>query len=187
MKALIWFLALGLAVAGQAIYPAVTLAADDSHADSDEAASEVPAGQTARYLVTFIKSNTSTTALRTASVVTVTNQGTATCNISVDWFAGLSTAIVTTTNLAVSAGHTVDFCSRTIPSGITTCNATASPSQTFLEGRARVASTNSTTLNNCHRIGVSARVYYTQTTSDSPVSAITDSNIVRVNSGNNGD
>jgi hypothetical protein len=63
----------------------------------------------------------------------------------------------------------------------------AVPNLLFFEGRARVNSSVSTTLNNCHRIAVSGRVYYTPSTTDFPVSAITDSKIVRFNQGNAGD
>ena len=170
-------------------YPAPALAeAPDGSTGVQNDASQVPFGQIRRYLVTYINSQVVSGQSRSASVVSVTNQGTASCGISVDWQAGLSTANSCTTSLVVAPGHTVDFCSRALPGTITTCNATCSPALTVLEGKAFVASTASTTLNNCHRIGISARTYYsTSSLSDTFPAAITDANIVRVSSGNNGD
>jgi hypothetical protein len=83
---------------------------------------------------------------------------------------------------------TTDFCSRSLPGPITTCNAVCDPELTFNEGRAVVSSTTETANNpDCAKIGVSARVYYTAGESDDVVSAITDSKIVRVGEGNRGD
>jgi hypothetical protein len=189
MRKLVWVLLLTLILLGYGMYATPTLAQEkDDHADPSQAqiAPLVPVGQTARYLATFMKSNTST-AIRSSTVVTVTNQSAGTCGVSVDWFAGLSNAIACTTTASVPAGQTFDFCSRNIPTGVTTCNATCAPAPglTLTEGRARVAS--STFPATCNRIGVSARVYYTTGSTDSSVSAITDSKIVRVGVGNSGD
>jgi hypothetical protein len=150
---------------------------------SPQASPALPVGTTARYRVTFFKSNTTVTALRTASIVSITNGNTASCLAAVDWRTG-GTATSCTSSLVIGPGSTLDFCSRTIPSGITTCNATCFPSLTFNEGSAVVGS--ATTLG-CERIQLSARTVYTATTTDSPVSAITDANVVRFPFGNNGD
>ena len=183
----IWLVMLGVLSLCVCPVPAQTRNNDDRSATPDFGAiPEVPAGQTARYLVTYMKSNTASTAFRTATVVSVTNQSAVSCSISVDWFAGVGTTIACTTNLAVSPGHTVDFCSRPIPDGVTTCNSTCSPAQTFLEGRARVAST--ADLNGaCASIGVEGRVYYLTgtTTTDTGIVAVSNSNVVRVSQGNN--
>lgn len=164
---------------------------DKSDDKSDEApppsfsSQAVPAGQTARYIVTYIKSNT-TSGFRTASVVSVTNNSSVTCSISVDWFAGLTggSSGSCTTNLSVAAGNTVDFCSRNVPSGVTSCNSTCSPAQTFLEGRAQVAST-ADAAGKCAGLAVESRVYYlTGTTTDTGVAAVSNPNIIRVGESN---
>jgi hypothetical protein len=143
----------------------------------------VPAGQTARYIATYVKSNT-TSGFRTATVVTVTNNSPVTCSVSVDWFAGFSTTASCTTNISLSSGHTADFCSRSVPSGVTTCNSTCSPEQTFLEGRAQVAST-ADAAGKCAALAVENRVYYlTGTTFDTGVAAVSNSKIIRIGESN---
>lgn len=143
----------------------------------------VPAGQTARYIATYLKSNT-ISGFRTATVVTVTNNSPVTCSVSVDWFAGFSTTASCTTNLSLSPGFTADFCSRSLPSGVTTCNSTCSPEQTALEGRAQVAST-ADAAGKCAALAVENRVYYlTGTTTDTGVTAVSNSKIVRVGESN---
>jgi len=193
MRKTLWWLLLVVIVAGIGVFPTAQVAAqepDDGSSDDYEALyqqapyPQLPTGQVRRFLVTFMKSNTST-AIRTATVVSVTNQSlTATCSVSVDWFAGASafTAPSATTNISVPPGRTVDHCSRPLPTGITTCN--AQTNLTFLEGRAVIASTNSAA---CALVGASARVYYTTGTTDGAVAAITDSNIVRFGLANTGD
>jgi hypothetical protein len=147
--------------------PVLAVGPDDRSGGAPPADTEIPIGQVARYLVTYAKSNVVTGAVRSATVVTVTNQGTATCGISVDWIIGQDTLVSCTTNLSVPVGHTVDFCSRSLPGPVTTCNATCFPALTFFEGKARVASTIATSTNNCQRIAVSARTYYSHSsTSD---------------------
>jgi hypothetical protein len=143
----------------------------------------LPAGTVARYRVTFFKSNTSVTALRTASIVSITNGNSGSCKVAVDWRTG-GTASSCVTSLVIGPGSTQDFCSRTIPSGITTCNGTCFPSLTFNEGSAVVGSA---TTPGCEKIELSARTVYTASTSDSPVSAITDANVVKYNQPNIGD
>lgn len=154
------------------------LAQDDSLVGR-QAVRNLPAGTAARYRVTYFKSNTSTTALRTATIVTVTNQTvTKNCLVAVEWKVG-GTFTTCTTSLTLAPGAVADFCSRSIPSGITSCNSTCSPELTFDEGNATVGS--SSTEAGCEKIAVSARTVYTATTDDAPVSAITDAKIVPLN------
>src|SRR5262245_7855293 len=132
-----------------------------------------------RYLVTFMKSRT-TDPIRTATVVSVTNQTHYACHVSVNWFRGFDPNPVCTTIFDLDVGFQTDFCSRQIPDPITSCNATCAPELTFHEGKAVVSA-------NCRDIGVSARVYYTSGDTDDAVSAISDSNVVRFGQGNRGD
>lgn len=154
---------------------------DDEASGGRFAAPALPVGTVARYRVTYFKSNTAAAALRTASIVSATNQSGVSCTIAVDWRTG-GTAVSLTQSLVVPPNGHVDFCTRAIPAGITSCNATGA--LTFNEGNAVIGSSTTT---GCERIAVSARTVYTQTTTDSPVSAITDAKIVRINLGNNGD
>ena len=137
---------------------------------------------TPRYLVTYMKSRTDNDKLRSATVVSVTNQSQATCRVAVSYFKGFvnNSSPECSTSFSISPDFTVDFCSRNLPTPITTCNSTCSPGLTFDEGRSIVSST-------CREIGVSSRVYYTSGEGDDEISAITDSKIVKVGEGNNGD
>jgi len=134
----------------------------------------------ARYLVTFMKSRT-TDPLRTATVVTVTNEANQSCQITVDWIRGFETTPASRTNLSLEGGFTGDFCSRDIPPPLTTCNATSDPELTFHEGHAVVSSSVAA---GCERLGVSARVYYTQGDNDGDLLAISDPKIVPTGKGN---
>lgn len=160
------------------------LAQDDTPIGRRAGPQALPAGITARYLVTYLKSNTSDPALRSATIVTVTNETiTKNCTVAVEWkTGGISTAC--TTSLTLGPGKVADFCSRSVPSGITSCDITCAPELTFNEGNAVVGS--STNEVGCDKIAVSARTVYTATTTDSPVSAITDAKIVKF-TGNIGD
>ena len=103
---------------------------------------QLPAGTVARYRVTYFSSQTAVTALRSASVVSITNGNTASCLVGVDWRFGVG-------------------------------------------GWSAVVGSATTT--GCDRIEVSARTVYTGATTDSPVSAITDAKVVKINLGNIGD
>lgn len=160
------------------------LAQDDTPIGRRAGPQALPAGITARYLVTYLKSNTSDTALRSATIVSVTNETiTKNCTVAVEWKTG-GTLTACTTSLTLAPGQVADFCSRSVPSGITSCNAICAPELIFNEGNAVVGS--STTEVGCDKIAVSARTVYTATTTDSPVSAIMDAKIVKL-TGNIGD
>jgi hypothetical protein len=152
---------------------------------SDEIDDKVPVGQTARYIVTYMNSQT-TSGFRSATVVSVTNSSPVTCSVSADWFAGFSNVIACTTTISLAPGLTADLCSRGVPSGVTVCNATCVPAQTAIEGRARVAST-ADGAGQCANIAVEARVYYLLgALTDTGVAAVSNPNIVRVSEGNSG-
>lgn len=194
MKQATSFLLSVIAAVGYGVCPSDALAQNGSRGPDDNEggfAAESPApalapGHVARYRVTYMKSNTAATALRTATVVSITNQSLVTCGTSVDFKIGFG-GTACTTNITLAPGETGDHCSRTIPSGVTTCNATCAPAPglAFAEGSAIVGS--SILPSRCSAIAVSARTYYTQSLSDAPVSAITDAKVVRIGAGNAGD
>jgi hypothetical protein len=146
-------------------------------------AAEEPEPLVARYLVTFLKSRT-TDPLRSATVVSVTNQAEKACQVSVEWARGFEPPAACTTTVRLDPGTTTDLCSRTIPEPLTTCNGTCEPELTFHEGRAVVSSS---TEKGCDRLGVSARVHYTTGDTDENLAAISDSKIVPFGKGNRGD
>jgi hypothetical protein len=145
---------------------------------------ELPEGEfptTPRYLVTFMKSET-IDRVRTATVVTVTNQSKRPIRVSVSYFKGFTdnTSPVGVTTFSIPPDFTVDFASRTLPGSLTVVNSVPSPELTADEGRAIVSATEP-------EIGVSARVYYTEGDRDEQVLAITDAKVVVFGAGNNGD
>jgi hypothetical protein len=183
IKGSIWAVLLTLGLVGVVLNAATSLAADDigrGAGPSSQAA--LPSGHTARYRVTYMKSNT-TSAIRTSTVVSITNHSSLSCSTSVDWRVGFGGAACTTT-VTLGPGQTGDHCSRSIPSGITSCNATCSPSLTFHEGSAIVGSSS---FSNCEKIAVSARTYYTTGSTDGTVAAATDAKLVKIGFGNSGD
>jgi len=146
------------------------------------ATAQVPQLQS-RYLVTYMRSDANGITIRSATVVTVTNQSGDFCDVTVLYFDGASShnlsPLCTVTLLRLSPDVTVNFCSRDIPNSISGCNQTCSPPLMLAEGRVIVSST-------CREIGVSGRVYY-MGTGDFTVSGISDSQVVVYGAGNNGD
>ena len=134
-----------------------------------------------RYLVTYMNSQT-TGKLRSATVVSITNQSRAVNRVVVSFFLGFqdNTAPVGVAAFAIPPDFTVDFSSRNLPEAITAVNAISSPELVFDEGRAIVSSV-------LPEIGVSARVIYTQGDQDSDLLAITDSKVVAFGKPNIGD
>ena len=134
-----------------------------------------------RYLVTYMLSVTSFP-VRSATVVTVTNQSTSTNLVTVTWFKGFTdnSAPVGVTSLAIPPDLTVDFGSRSLPTALTTLNSVCNPELVFDEGRAIVSS-------RLPEIGVSSRVYYTAGDEDLELLSITDSKVVVFGHGNSGD
>ena len=136
---------------------------------------------TPRYLVTYMNSQTGGR-IRSATVVSVTNQSNQINRVFVSYFKGFTdnASPVGVTAFAIPPDFTVDFSSRNLPTEITTCNSICSPELVFDEGRAIVSSM-------WPEIGVSSRVYYTSGDKDDQILAITDSNIVVFGKSNHGD
>jgi hypothetical protein len=134
-----------------------------------------------RYLVTYMNSQTKGS-IRSATIVSVTNQSNTINRVFVSFFKGLSdnTSPVCVCAYAIPPEFTIDFCTRELPSEITACNSVCDPELTFDEGRAIVSSM-------WPEIGVSSRVYYTRGNRDDELLAITDSKIVAFGRGNKGD
>ena len=132
-----------------------------------------------RYLVTYMNSQTRGK-IRSATVVTITNQASFVNRVTVSFFKGFGTGSVGSCTFSIPPDYTVDFCSRNLPGEITVCNCVPNPELTFDEGRAIVSST-------FPQIGVSARVVYTRGDEDEELLAITDSKIVVYGKGNAGD
>ena len=134
-----------------------------------------------RYLVTYMNSQTGG-AIRSATVISITNQSRVTNRVSVSFFRGFqdNTSPVGVATFSIPPDFTVDFSSRNLPGEITVVNAVPNPELTFDEGRAIVSSTQ-------QEIGVSARVIYTSGDKDNQLLAITDSKVVMYSKYNFGD
>ena len=134
-----------------------------------------------RYLVTYMNSQTRGQ-IRSATVVSVTNQSNATNQVLVSYFKGLTdnTSPVCVCAYSIPRGFTIDFSSRNLPIEITCCNSICSPELNYDEGRVIVSSI-------FPEIGVSSRVYYTEGEDDSKLLAISDSKVVAFGKGNQGD
>lgn len=134
-----------------------------------------------RYLVTFMKSETGGP-VRSATIVTITNQAPRPNLVTVTWFKGFTdnSSPSGTAAMTIPPDFSVDFGSRDLPGGLTVVNAIPSPELTFDEGRAIVSS-------RLPEIGVSARVYYTSGDRDDQLLAISDSKVVVFGNGNLGD
>jgi hypothetical protein len=135
-----------------------------------------------RYLVTYMNSQTANNDMRSATVVSVTNQSKLDNRVFVTFFKGFTddSSPVGTVAFAIPPQFTVDFASRQLPDELTITNAVPNPELTFDEGRAIVSSM-------WPDIGVSARVYYTAGDRDETLHAITDSKVVVYGRGNKGD
>jgi hypothetical protein len=135
-----------------------------------------------RYLVTYMNSQTQNDSLRSATVVSVTNQSTRPNRVVVSFFKGFSddTSPVGVASLSIPPQFTVDFGSRNLPPELCTVNAVPTTELTFDEGRAIVSSL-------LPEIGVSARVYYTAGDRDERLLALTDSKVVAYGRRNRGD
>ena len=135
-----------------------------------------------RYLVTYMNSQTANDAMRSATVVSVTNQSDQTNLVCVTFYRGFQDDAVGvgTAVFAIPSQFTVDFASRRLPGELTVTNAVPNPELTFDEGRAVVSSRR-------REICVSARVYYTAGDDDERLHAITDSKVVVYGRRNRGD
>ncbi len=136
---------------------------------------------TPRYLVTYMNSQTGGR-IRSATVVSVTNQSDKINRVFVSYLKGFSdnSSPVCVTAFAIPPDFTVDFASRNLPSEITVCNSVCNSELVFDEGRAIVSSM-------WPEIGVSSRVYYTAGDCDTELLSITDSKVVVFGKGNRGD
>lgn len=136
---------------------------------------------TPRYLITYMNSQTRGR-IRSATVVSVTNQSDKINRVFVSYFKGFSdnNSPVCVTAFAVPPDYTVESCSRHLPGELTVCNSVCDPELVFDEGRAIVSSM-------WPEIGVSSRVYYTMGERDEQLLAITDSKVVVFGRGNRGD
>lgn len=135
-----------------------------------------------RYLVTYMNSQTRSS-IRSATIVTVTNQSRFNNYVTVQFFKGLTGdggAAVGGCGFNIPPGVTIDFGTRNLPVFITSLNCVSNPELNFDEGRAIVNA-------RFPEIAVSARVVYTSGDKDDSLLAISDSNIVRIEQANIGD
>ena len=135
-----------------------------------------------RYLVTYMNSQTANNNIRSATVVSITNQSNLINRVVVTFFKGFTddSSPVGSAAFAIPPQFTVDFASRSLPGELTVTNAVPNPELTSDEGRAVVSSM-------WPDIGVSARAYYTAGERDDRLHAITDCKVVVYGAHNSGD
>jgi len=140
-----------------------------------------------RYRVTYAQSLRTGGQIQSATVVTVVNQSSQSCNIAIDWFQSGGAHECGRRSLPLDPGDAVHFCSRALPNNITNCGGsqTTCGQQDFnvFQGTAIVSSSTGPA---CSNIAVDARVYYT-TAGDTAISGISNSKIVFIREGNLGD
>ena len=125
--------------------------------------------QTPVYTVDFTRS-ISGAPIQVLTAISVVNEGTASCPISVDWFFGTSPAVpACTTTLTLSTKEAFTHCSRQVGDTFVSCNVSCNPPLTFYQGRAVVGTTVACKPN----IAVDARVYYTNS-NDSQMTGVAD-------------
>ena len=145
----------------------------------------VPIGSTPRYLVGYMNSQT-TPNFRSATAVSVTNQSPVSCSVTVEFFRGFSSTANCSASAVIAPGLSRSFCSRSMPSGTTTCDTLCSPQLTFNEGHARVSST-ADAAGSCGNIGVDPRLFYFNgTTTDASLAGVTSLKVIRIGQGNSG-
>jgi hypothetical protein len=141
-----------------------------------------------RYLVTYVRSSVAA-GIRSATVVTVVNQSTSSCDVQVAWLVSPNPDCTSSlTNL--EPGAVAQFCSRSLPGSLTACDMICNnpPLASQTQGKAIVSSEVG-----CDRIAVDARVYYTMggagpsPANDTTISAISNPKIVFFGEGNLGD
>jgi hypothetical protein len=136
-----------------------------------------------RYLVTYMNSQVGDDSMRSATVVSVTNQSAATNLVCVSFYRGFSDDSPPADGVAsfsIPPQFTVDFATRSLPGELTVTNAVPNPELTIHEGRAVVASPRPEN-------AVSARVYYTAGDGDERLHANTDTKVFVYGAGNSGD
>ncbi len=159
----------------------------DGSSGQETAAPGLAPGTVARFRVGYMHSETGSVP-RSATVVTIVNEATVPCTVSVDWRKGFSATgiggvICTTTVTNLQRGQSAELCSRPVPSAVAVCNATCAPPLTFDEGNAVVGSTSGAA---CAKISVSTRTYYFGA-SDTDIVGITDPSITKFAVGTVGD
>lgn len=160
-------------------FPASALAGD-AEGTGPSVGAELATGHVPVWRVPFMKSQTGGT-INSATVISLSNQGTATCSTSVDFFFG-GGLLACTTTLSIGPGQTLEHCSRSIPLEIVSCNSTCSPALTLNEGHAVVGTTSA-----CKsKLAVYPRLYYTGP-SDTAVQAVADVKLVKTGKSNTGD
>lgn len=146
------------------------------------AAARLPAAEAAvtpdhKELARIVYMNSDTTSSasdRTATIVSITNQSSDPCEVSVDWSYADGSAVVCTTVSTIPPGATHQHCTRGVPILVSTCEATCAPALTFHEGSGVVSR-----LKTCkNTLAIDARLYH-MGAGDSPVQGIADLKVIQ--------
>jgi hypothetical protein len=153
--------------------------------------SSVLAQETERYLVPFVKSSPQSsqlTGVRSATMVTVVNQSSVSCDVQVQWFSSTQSTALCTNMETIFPGTSKQFCIRGISTLIGSCNNNCVSQLGNNQGIQGTAIVSSSSRFECSLIAVEARVYYTTGVGvTEAVSAISNSKVVFAGEGNLGD
>ena len=128
-----------------------------------------------RFTVTYLKSRKD--APRSATVITGVADSGGSCEVRIEFWAGsVASSPECTLTTTIAKGTTADFCTRSLPTNITSCNFVCAPQEIFLEGKALIYTAPTAA---CARAVFEARVYYTTGISnDTGVAAVSNSAVV---------
>lgn len=178
------FILLGVLVIASGVTQAETSAGEDVEELEPQAPSP-PAGQSARYVLPYYTSQTTTPpGARSTTVVNVYNQNAIACNVGVQFQFAFGTTNVCSITLSIPAKESRLFCSRPVNDPLAPCSVSCSPALAFNTGHAFVSSTTGT---DCAKIAVDAQLAFTRDAADDLLEGITKLSIVTINAKNKGD
>jgi len=172
-------LALGLSLVLSAAAPATLALAQskDGSGGAGGARSPDPVTPDHKEVARIVYMNSDTTSSasdRTATIVSITNQSSDPCEVSVDWTYADGSSVVCTTVSTIVPGATHQHCTRAVPILVSTCQATCSPALTFHEGSGVVSR-----LKTCkNTLAIDARLYH-MGAADVPVQGIADLKVIQ--------
>ena len=125
-----------------------------------------------RHVVTYMNSETAGT-VRSATVVTVTNQADRVNHVVVSYLKGFdgTSRPIAVGSFRIPPAGSIDFVSRSLPEELTAISAVCCPELVLAEGRAIVSSV-------LPEIAVESHVYYTAGSGDDVLLSIEDSDVV---------
>jgi len=125
-----------------------------------------------RHMVTYMSSETAG-AVRSATIVTVTNEADTVNHVVVSYLEGFdgTSRPISVGSFSIPPASSIDFVSRTLPEELTAISAVCCPELVFAEGRAIVSSV-------LPAIAVESHVFYTAGRNDDLLLSVENSDVV---------